>query len=128
MFNPPVRTTDPESLILANELLAASNAQLTNLIKFRSEQFQRFWYKAPNVLRSREEINAILEQMDAAQPGQSAQFFGVAKALVDLIDALSPGALQPEDWMPKYEYTIDPVAYSIRMDPLPEPEPAEGDE
>jgi hypothetical protein len=121
MFQPPNRTVDPEGLILANELLQASNSTLANLEKFRAEQFQRFWFRSKNQPRTPQEINAILEQMDAAQPGQSAQFFAAAKALVDLIDVLSPGKLQPEDWWPRYEYTIDPATFALRVNLPPEP-------
>jgi hypothetical protein len=61
--------------------------------------------------------------MDAVSPGQSAFFFASAKALVDLIEGLAPGVLQPEDWWPRYEYTIDPQTYSLRVIPPVEPEP-----
>jgi hypothetical protein len=126
MFTPPTLPQPSESLLLAAELLQASNNQLNNLMKFRSEQFQRFWFKAKFQPRSPQEINQILEQMDAVSPGQSAFFFASAKALVDLIEGLAPGVLQPEDWYPRYEYTIDPVTYSLRVivppDPVDEPE------
>lgn len=123
MFTPPVIPQPSEALQLAAELLGASNNQLSNLMKFRSEQFQRFWYKAKFTPRTAEEINAILEQMDAVSPGQSAFFFASAKALVDLIEGLAPGVLQPNDWYPRYEYTIDPQTYSLRVTPPVEPEP-----
>jgi hypothetical protein len=121
MFTPPTIPTNPESLLLAFELIDASNQQLSNLMKFRAEQFQRFWFKAKFTPRTAQEINEILSHMDAAQPGQSAQFFAAAKALVDLIEVLAPGRLQPEHWMPRYEYTIDPVTFSLRVIPPIEP-------
>ena len=129
MFNVPAIPTNPDSLLLANELLNFSNATLANLASFRREQFQKFWFRAPGQLRSREEINEILEQIDAAAQGQSERFFQSAKALVDLIEMLSGQALEPEEWMPPYEYTVDPVTYALRVvippepEPVPEPEP-----
>lgn len=129
MFTPPTIPQPSEALQLAAELLQASNNQLNNLMKFRAEQFQRFWFKSKFVPRTAEEINAILEQMDAVSTGQSAFFFASAKALVDLIEGLAPGVLQPEDWYPRYEYTIDPQTYALRvnipLDPPVEPEPSQ---
>lgn len=126
MFTPPVIPQPPEELTIAASLLQASNNQLNNLMKFRSELFQHFWYKDRYTPRTAAEINAILEQMDSMSPGQAASFFASAKALVDLIEALAPGVLQPDDWYPRYEYTIDPVTYSLRVNvPVEEPEQPE---
>lgn len=135
MFASPTIPTNPESLLLAKELLDFSNATLANLATFRREQFQRFWFRSLGQLRSREEINEVLAQMDAASPGQSARFFASAKALVDLLEAITGTPLEPEEWMPPYEYTVDPVTYALRMvippepepSPAPEPEPEQGE-
>lgn len=115
MFTPPTISQPAEELLIAAELLQASNNQLANLMKFRTEQFQRFWFKAKFTPRTPQEINAILAQMDAVSPGQSAFFFASAKSLVDLIEGLAPRILQPEDWYPLYEYTIDPTTNSLRV-------------
>jgi hypothetical protein len=123
MFTPPVIPTVDESLLISSELLQASNNHLANLKKFRAEQFQRFWYKSKFVLRTPDELNAILEKMDNSSPGQSIKFFQAAAALAQLILAIDPGSLQNEDWYPLYEYTVDPIYGTIRIDPLPEPEP-----
>ncbi|AMV31722.1 hypothetical protein VN12_20785 [Pirellula sp. SH-Sr6A] len=122
MFASPTIPTNPESLLIAKELLDSSNSTLANLAKFRREQFQRFWYQSRQQLRTRQDVNEILSQMDAASPGQSARFFASAKALVDLIEAISGEPMEPEEWMPPYEYTIDPETYSLRMTIPPEPE------
>lgn len=116
-------------MVLAHKLLEASNQQLSALATFRKEQFQEFWYSSRGQLRSREEINTILEHMDSAGPGNAARFFQSAKALVDLINAISGFDMEPETWTPSYEYTIDPQTYALRMiippepEPIPEPEP-----
>ncbi|XZE45031.1 hypothetical protein SH467x_000234 [Pirellulaceae bacterium SH467] len=129
MFAVPTIPTNPASLLLAKELLDFSNATLANLATFRKEQFQRFWFRSRGELRTREEINAVLAQMDAASPGQSARFFDGAKKLVELIQAITGTPIQPEEWMPPYEYTVDPQTYALRMvippepEPIPEPEP-----
>lgn len=129
MFAVPTIPTNPDSLLLAKELLDFSNATLANLATFRKEQFQRFWFRSRQELRTRQEINEVLAQMDAAQPGQSARFFASAKALVDLLEAITGTPLEPEEWVPPYEYTVDPVTYALRMvippepEPIPEPEP-----
>ena len=75
------------------------------------------------MLRTPDELNAILEKMDNSSPGQSIKFFQAAAALAQLILAIDPGSLQNEDWYPLYEYTVDPIYGTIRIDPLPEPEP-----
>jgi hypothetical protein len=123
VFNVPAIPTNPESLLLAKELLDFSNATLANLATFRKEQFQRFWYKRRGELRTREEINEVLAQMDSASPGQSARFFDSAKKLVELIQAITGTQLEPEEWVPPYEYTVDPMTYALRMVIPPEPEP-----
>lgn len=125
MFNTPSLPTTPASLTLAHRLLESSNQQLANLATFRKEQFQEFWYSSREQLRSREEINEILEHMDSAGPGNAARFFQAAKALVVLINAISGFDMEPEEWMPPYEYTLDPNTGALRMviPPPPEPEP-----
>jgi hypothetical protein len=133
MFAVPTIPTNPDSLLLAKELLDFSNATLANLATFRREQFQKFWFRAHGQLRSREEINEVLAQMDAASPGQSARFFASAKALVDLLEAITGTPIEPEEWVPPYEYTVDPSTYALRMvippepEPIPEPEPEQGE-
>jgi hypothetical protein len=119
MFTPPTIPTTPEAVELTFGLLKASNEQLLNLMRFRHEQFETFWFRAKHTLRTPAELNAILQTMDEAQPGQSIQFFLAAKALVDLIEVLSPGRLQPQFWMPPLAYTVANGA--LRIDELPPP-------
>ena len=123
MFIPPLLPQADESTIISNELLMKSNHFLSNLKKFQSEQFQRFWYKSKFVLRTPDEINAILTKMDEAQIGQSIKCFQDAAALAQLILAIDPGSLQNEDWYPLYAYSVDMQLGTLRIDPLPEPPP-----
>lgn len=123
MFNVPAIPTTPASLTLAHKLLESSNQQLAALATFRKEQFQEFWYSSRGQLRSREEINTILEHMDSAGPGNAARFFQAAKALVDLINAISGFDMEPEQWTPPYEYAVDPNTMQLRIVIPPEPEP-----
>jgi hypothetical protein len=123
MFVPPTIPQPPESLAGCIRFLNAGNTMLENLIKFQREQFQEFWFKDRFTLKTPEEVNEWLAHMDAAQPGQSYKCFVDAKALVDFIEVLSPGRLTQDDWYPRYDYTVDPQTYSLRVIPPVEPEP-----
>jgi hypothetical protein len=122
MFTPPPKAIDAPELLLANSILESGNQLLANLKKYRQEQYKSFWYDSGR-LRTADEINAILIQMDLAEVGQSAKFFASAVGLVQLILAIDPGSLSDADWFPKYEYTVDPNTYAIRVIQPPEPEP-----
>ena len=125
MFTPPVIPQPPESLLSCTRFLNNGNNMLENLVKFQREQFQEFWYRDKFTIKTPEEVNAWLAHMDSAEPGQSYKCFIIAKALVDLIEASAPGRLQPADWYPKYDYTVDPVTFSLRVIPPVVPEPEE---
>ena len=113
MFISP-STTLPQSVTDAASFLDASNAFIEQCRAFQREQFQAFW--RPNgTLRTPQEINAVLTAMDAASPGQSAMFFNAAKELVALILAIVPDGMGQSDWMPPYEYTVDPQTFSLRV-------------
>jgi hypothetical protein len=122
MFQPPSKAVDPPALLIANAILESGNQMLANLKTYRKEQYESFWFDSGR-LRTADEINAILEQMDAAQIGQSYKFFASAVGLVQLILAIEPGSLQDAEWFPKYDYTTDPVTYAVRVIQPPEPEP-----
>lgn len=113
MFQAPPK--QPQAQIIATELVHHSNENLANNIRFQQYTFRMFWFGESGEVRSKEECNAILEALDQARPGQSAQLFASAKELVELILANDPQALTQEDWMPKYEYTVDPTTYSLRV-------------
>jgi hypothetical protein len=44
--------------------------------------------------------------MDAARKGQSAQIFGFGYQIVQLLLAINPGCLQPEEYNSQYEFDI----------------------
>ena len=113
MFQIPIIET-PQSITDAGNYLSDANVFISACIGFQQSQFQKFWYR-DGVLKSKEEINSVLEAMDATSPGQSAKFFQSAKELVDLILTIMPNALELVDWMPPYTYTVDPVTYSLRV-------------
>ena len=111
---PVVPPATPVEMIIATEVVQQANDFLVACKAFQRKQFLLFWY-VDGRLRSKQEVNAILTQLDSASPGQSAKLFQSAKELVDLILSLNPDGLGEVDWMPPYTYTVDPVTYSLRV-------------
>lgn len=113
MFQPPA-IEPKESLLLASEFLKSANEFIAQCIATQTTQFQAFWYPQGR-LRSVAEVNAILAEMDRVSPGQSAKYFAAANQLASLILSVVPDALVEPQWMPPYDYTVDPVTYSLRV-------------
>lgn len=113
MFKTP-RIDIPQSITEASNYLNDANVFISTCVGFQRSQFQKFWF-TNGVLKSKEEINSVLEAMDLVAPGQSTQFFQAAKKLVDLILAIMPNALEPVDWMPPYEYEVDPITFALKV-------------
>ena len=96
---------NPVEILEAAKLLNEGNQMFTYLLAFQKDQYKKFWM--PNgVLRSKAEIQAVCDAMDAARPGQSAQIFGFGYQIVQLLLAVSPGCLQPEEYTAQYEFDI----------------------
>ena len=113
MFVVPV-TEVPPPITDVYSFLTMSNELTIACINAQKGIFKAFWYKNGQ-LRSKDEVNNLLTIMDAASPGQSAKFFTQGKALVDIIELARPGSLGLQDWMPPYDYTIDPNTFALRV-------------
>lgn len=113
MFKTPA-TEPKESLVLASNFLKSANEFIAQCIETQTSQFQAFWYPQ-GMLRPKDEVNAILVEMDRVSPGQSAKYFSAANQLALLIISVVPDALVEPQWMPPYAYTVDPVTYSLRV-------------
>lgn len=111
---PSIPPAIPTSTIIASKVVGQANDFLVACKNFQKEQFRLFWY-VDGRLRSKQEVNEILESLDSASPGQSAKLFQSAKELVELILSLNPDGLGEVDWMPPYEYTVDPITFSLRV-------------
>jgi hypothetical protein len=96
---------NPKEILESANILKQSNEIFTYLLNSQKQQYTNFWM--PNgQLRSKEEINKILEAMDSVEPGQSLKFFDVAYKLSQCLLSLDPACLAPEEYAPKYEYEI----------------------
>lgn len=113
MFTAPSKEV-PVEVAQASDRLNAANMLFQHMLNAQKTEFKAFWYNE-SVLRSKEEINAMLAAMDAVSPGQSSKYFTIAKQLVDFLLAIDPFCIRPFDWMPPYEYEVDPVTFSLRM-------------
>ena len=115
-FTPPPKTIDPSKRLIAHDVLENANQLLTFIKTYRKEQYEFFWYDE-GAVRSFNEINDILIEMDNEETGQSGKFFASAVELVQLILAIEPGALEPYEWYPKYQYDTDANGQIRMLDP-----------
>ena len=104
MFSVP-NAEVPVAVAHAALFLQKANELFEYIRQFQREQFQAFWFSGGQ-LKSKDEINAVLEAMDAASSGQSLRFFLAAKELAELILSMSPDSLGADDWYPKYQYAV----------------------
>ena len=115
-FTPPPKTIDPPKRLIAHNILENANQLLSFIKTFRKEQYDYFWYEEGQI-RPWTEINDILIEMDNEEVGQSGKFFASAVELVQLILAIEPGAIEPYEWHPKYQYDTDANGQIRMLDP-----------
>lgn len=113
MFSVPAPYVPP--VLSAIKILNIANEISNACIQGHKAIFQKLWYTDEGVLHTPAQVNALLVEMDAASPGQSTKIFTTGVALVNLILADTPDALSPEEWMPPYEYTVDPNTFALRV-------------
>jgi hypothetical protein len=81
----------------------------TELMRLHVMGYEQLWGPENN-RRTVEEVNAIFDEMDAVQVGQSAMLFQQAWKLAELI--LETGiADDPTKFLPPYQYSIDQLGH-----------------
>lgn len=99
------KVSHPKEILEAGDFLNKSNELYTYMLEFQKSQYKNFWM--PNgILRTKEELNKILESMDLEGP-QSALFFLLAYELSQIILKLNPNALTEEEFLPKFQYSLE---------------------
>lgn len=89
----------------ARDSLAYALQVQQDLLRLHTNGFEMLWGPESN-RRSVVEMNAIFDEMDAVQVGQSATLFQQAWALAELV--IGSGIVSdPSKFMPPYQYSID---------------------
>lgn len=97
---------------VASKVASNSNAAFNYNLQSQKDSYKLFWFtqddkgNPTDTLRTKDEVNAILAELDAAGAGQSIKLFQAAGELAELLLAQDPTCLSNDDWYPKYQYTV----------------------
>lgn len=104
---------------VASKIAADSNAQFNHNLRAQQDAYKLFWFTQDELgnptttLRTQDEINAILQELDNAAPGQSLKLFNAAVELAELLLSQDPTCLSNDDWYPKYQPVLTSTTFRV---------------